>query len=323
MNARQALDNPTAEEAIEWMVLFRSGEATPDDYRRFTDWRADPGHAQAWARIEGMLQRSFAPVREVDARAQGQAQAVERIVLRPEAPGRRKVLRGTLALAITGVATGYLVNRFHPLLAWRSDLHTATGERQRINLPDGSTLVLNARTAVDIDYSPGRRRIRLRQGELIATVAPDPSRPFVVETEHGQARALGTRFLVRHEAGRSLALVLEHSIRVTTAAGEGVLQSGHAAYYNARDIKPVAGDLSGRAAWADGMLVANDEPLADVIAALRPYRMGYIRLSPAAAQLRVLGAFPLDDTDNLLRSLAQTMPISVRNLGALVLIDVR
>ncbi|MCA1326884.1 FecR family protein [Herbaspirillum sp. alder98] len=323
MNARQALDNPAAEEAIEWMVLFRSGEASPDDYRRFTDWRAVPGNGQAWERIQGMLQRSFAPVREVEGRAQGQVQAVERIVLRPASQGRRKVLRSTLALALTGVATSYLVNRFHPVLAWRSDLHTATGERQRVDLPDGSSLVLNARTAVDIDYRPDLRRIRLRQGELIATVAADPTRPFVVDTEHGQARALGTRFLVRQESQRSLALVLEHSIRVSTAAGEEVLQSGQAAYYNPHAIKPVASDLTGRAAWVDGMLVANDEPLADVIEALRPYRTGYVRMSPAAAQLRVLGAFPLDDTDNLLRSLAQTMPISVRNLGALVLIDVK
>lgn len=323
MNARQALDNATAEEAIEWMVLMRSGEATPDDYRRFTEWRSAPANAQAWERMQGMLQRSFAPVREVDARAPGQARAVERIVSGPAAQGRRKVLRSTLALAVTGVASGYLVNRFHPLLAWRADLHTATGERQRIALPDGSSLMLNARTAVDVDFSPALRRIRLRQGELVATVAPDPARPFVVETGHGQARALGTRFLVRQEANRSLALVLEHSIRVDTAAGQQVLQRGQAAYYDAAAIQPVAGDLSGRAAWVDGMLVANDEALADVIAALRPYRLGYVRLSPAAARLRVLGAFPLDDTDNLLRSLAQTMPISVRNLGALVLIDVK
>ncbi|EJM97556.1 FecR family protein [Herbaspirillum sp. YR522] len=323
MNARKALDDPTAEEAIEWMVLLRSGEATPDDYQRLSAWRVRPGNAQAWERIQGMLQRSFAPVLEVDARAQGQAQAVERIVSRPAPAGRRKVLRSTLALAIAGIGTGILVNRFHPLLAWRSDLHTATGERQRVDLPDGSSLVLNARTAVDIDYRPGLRRIRLQQVELIATVAADPARPFVVETEHGQARALGTRFLVRHEAQRSLALVLEHSIRVDTAAGEDVLQAGQAVFYNARAIERAAGDMSSRAAWVDGMLVVDDQPLADVVEALRPYRAGYVRVSPAASQLRVLGAFPLDDTDNLLRSLAQTMPISVRHVGPLVLIDMK
>lgn len=325
-DSNQALDNPHAEQAIEWMVLFRSGDATPEDYQRFSIWSAaDPRHAQIWERMQGVLQRPFASVLEVNQRTPGQADAVERIVLRPAAsPARRKVLRGALVFAATGIATGMLVNRALPLAALRADLHTGTGQRKSFTLPDGSTLVLNARSAADIDFSNGMRRVRLHQGELIVTVAADAARPFVIETEHGTAQALGTKFLVRREAEQTLALVLEHSIRVSNGAQEQVLQTGEAAYFNADAITRVAGDVSTKAAWADGMLVANDEPLAAVIDGLRVYRKGFIRVSPAAARLRVLGAFPLDDTDNVLRSLEQTMPISVRNFGNfLVLIDVR
>jgi transmembrane sensor len=331
-NAAKALDNHHAEQAIEWMVLFRSGEATPDDYQRFSVWSAaDPRNAQIWERMQGVMQRSFAPIREVNSRAPGQTGAVERALsnsmLRPgssNAPARRKLLRGALVFAAAGVATGVMFNRSMPLAALRADLHTGTGERKHFTLPDGSTLVLNARSAVDIDFSAGLRRVRLMEGELIATVAADAARPFVIETEHGSARALGTRFLVRREEQQSLALVLEHSILVRNGGQELALQTGEAAYFNAAAITRVAGDVSTRAAWADGMLVAHDETLAQVIDALRPYRKGYIRVSPAAAKLRVLGAFPLDDTDNLLRSLEQTMPISVRNFGnLLVMIDVQ
>jgi len=325
-NSNEALDNPHAEQAIEWMVLFRSGDATPEDYQRFSAWSAaDPRNAQIWERMQGVLQRSFAPVREVNQRTPGQAEAVERIVLRPaSSPARRKVLRGALVFAATGIATGMLVNRSLPLAALRADLRTGTGQRKSFTLPDGSTLVLNARSAADIDFSHGMRRVRLHQGELIATVVADASRPFVIETEHGTAQALGTKFLVRRETEQTLALVLEHSIRISNGAQEQVLRTGELAWFNADGITRVAGDSSARAAWADGMLVANDETLAAVIDALRAYRKGFIRVSPAAARLRVLGAFPLDDTDNVLRSLEQTMPISVRNFGnVLVMIDVR
>jgi transmembrane sensor len=325
-NASQTLDNPCAEQAIEWMVLFRSGEATPEDYRRFSVWnQADPRNAQAWERMQGMLQRSFAPIREVDGRSPGQADAIERIVLRPaDAPARRKLLRGALVFAATGVATGMLVNRVYPLAGLRADLHTGTGQRQRFTLPDGSTLVLNARSAADIDFSNGRRLIRLYQGELLATVAADPARPFLIETEHGSARALGTRFMVRREEQQTLALVLEHSILISNGGQEQVLKQGQAAYFNATAITPVSTDVNSRAAWVDGMLVASDDSLAEVIAAMRPYYSGFIRLSAAAARLRVLGAFPLDDIDNLLLSLEQTMPISVRRFGKLLtMIDIR
>lgn len=321
-----ALDNPVAEQAIEWMVLFRSGEATPDDYRRFTLWNAaDPRHSQAWERMQAVLQRSFLPIRDVEARSPGQLAAVERIMLRPpQSPARRKALRRTLAFAAAGLATGALIHRSWSLTNLSADLHTGTGQRKSFSLPDGSTLVLNARSAADVDFSGALRRVRLRQGELIATVAADAARPFVVETTHGNARALGTRFLVRLEEARSMALVLEHSIRVDNGRDRQVLQQGQAAYYHAGAIERVADDFSGRAAWADGMLVANEETLGDVVAALRPYRKGFIRISPEAAQLRVLGAFPLDDTDNVLRSLEQTMPLRIRNFGnLLVTIDVR
>ena len=325
-NSNQALDNPHAEQAIEWMVLFRSGEATPEDYQRFSAWSAaDPSNAQIWERMQGVLQRSFAPVREVNQRTPGRTGAVERIVLRPAAsPARRKLLRGALVFAAAGIATGMLVNRTLPLAALRADLHTGTGQRKSFTLPDGSTLVLNARSAADIDFTDDLRRVRLHQGELIATVTADASRPFLIETAHGTAQALGTKFLVRRESEQTLALVLEHSIRISNGTHEQVLQRGEAAYFNADAITRVAGDASAKAAWADGMLVANDETLAQVIDSLRAYRKGFIRISPAAARLRVLGAFPLDDTDNVLRSLEQTMPVSVRNFGnVLVMIDVR
>lgn len=325
-NTGQTLANPNAEQAIEWMVLFRSGEATSEDYQRFTVWSAaDPRNAQAWERMQSMLQRSFMPVREVDSRSPGQAQAVERIMLRTSAtPARRKALRRALVFAAAGAATGLLVQRSLPLMALRADFYTATGQRRQVTLPDGSTLVLNARSAADVDFSAGVRRVRLYQGEVIATVVADAIRPFVIETAHGTARALGTRFLVRREPEQTLALVLEHSIEVSNGRVQNVLQEGQAAYLDASGITRLVTDVSGLAAWANGMLVANDEPLGTVVEALRPYRKGFIRLSPAAARLRVLGAFPLDDTDNVLRSLEQTMPVSVRNFGnLLVMIDVQ
>jgi transmembrane sensor len=64
------------------------------------------------------------------------------------------------------------------------------------------------------------------------------------------------------------------------------------------------------------------QPLSEVVQALRPYRHGFIRISPAAARLQVLGAFPLDDSDRVLDALEQTLPIRVtRHGGWLVSIE--
>jgi transmembrane sensor len=321
-----ALDDPVAEDAIHWMVVLQSGEAGPEEQRGFSDWLAiHPRHAEVWARMQNLVQRSVTPVHQVERCVPGQSKVMERVMLRPlAAPHRRRALRQALGLAAVGIATGALTNRFWPLTNVVADLSTGTGQRARFSLPDGSVLVLNAKSAVDIDFSGTAREVTLRQGALIATVAPDANRPFIVRTRHGTARALGTRFLISLETERSMALVLEHSIRVESRRDQMVLEQGEAAYFQPGGIERLAGDATGRAAWAGGMLVAEDQPLADVIDALRPYRAGLVRVSPEAARLRVLGSFPLDDTDNILRSLEQTMPLRIRRFGGLlVTVDLR
>jgi transmembrane sensor len=71
------------------------------------------------------------------------------------------------------------------------------------------------------------------------------------------------------------------------------------------------------------MLEAHDQPLGEVVEALRAYRTGFIRISSQAAALRVYGSYALDDGERALAALAETLPISVRvfQRGWLVMID--
>ncbi|MNF09808.1 fec operon regulator FecR [compost metagenome] len=62
--------------------------------------------------------------------------------------------------------------------------------------------------------------------------------------------------------------------------------------------------------------------LGEVIDALRPYRDGVLRISEAAAKLRVFGVFPLDDSERSLQSLAQVLPITLSRYGPITLIDI-
>jgi transmembrane sensor len=75
----------------------------------------------------------------------------------------------------------------------RADLHTATGERCTFNLTDGSIVLLNARSVVDLDFAAGKRRIHLLSGELIATVTAKSS--LTAGTSEGAVQSEGTRFI--------------------------------------------------------------------------------------------------------------------------------
>lgn len=317
MNTSARRLDPIAERAIDWLVRLDSGSATAEDRSAFEAWLdADPRHRNAWQTISGLLQQPVATLREAENHLPGQRHAA-RLAL--TAPQRRKALRNSAAALLLVSLGGYALNRQHPLGTLVADLHTATGERRQVQLADGSTLRLNARSAVDVEYSASMRLLRLRKGEILIHTAPDPARPFVVQTPHGQARALGTRFSVRRLDAHSELAVLEHRVQLTATNGaQQVFDAGSTARFDGTRIQPLAASAATRAAWADGQLDVRDQALGEVIDALRPYKRGHLRVSLQAAALRVYGVFPLDDPDAALLALAETQPIAIRRYGALV-----
>ncbi|MCZ7024178.1 FecR domain-containing protein, partial [Salmonella enterica] len=77
-----------------------------------------------------------------------------------------------------------------------ADLHTATGERKRLPLADGSSLQLNTATAVDVDLA--QRRITLVDGELALTVPGAAA--ISVHTRYGQVEVSQAEVCVRQLA---------------------------------------------------------------------------------------------------------------------------
>ena len=317
----------TVKVAIDWMVFLDSGNAQPCDKSAFEVWLgADPSHRQAWESLNYALSSPFHQVAQAERESPGTAGAATR-ALRSSGISleRRRLLRnGSAMMLLLGLSGSLMFARRKPLDSLLSDLSTGTGERKHITLSDGSQLTLNARTTVDIDFSAQLRRVRLNQGELSIKVAADKTRPLEVWTDHGSARALGTRFSMRQMDQYSVVGVQQHSVHVRTLCGQqAVITDGHALRFSDTALFPLPDDSSRLDAWVNGLLEVEDESLGAVIEALRPYRYGLIRVSSAAARLRVFGVFALDHSDQALQSLAQVLPINVSRVGPVTLIDVQ
>ncbi len=311
-------DAPT-QAAVDWMLRLDPSRSTPADRQAFTAWlAADPGHAAAWQRVSGLLQQPFSHLQNAEIRHPGQLSAARQALNTPASPQRRRFLGGLTMLAL-GLGGTAAVNRITPLNGLLADHHTATGVRKTVTLADGSQLILNARSAADVHFNKVRRLVRLYDGELLAHVVVDPLRPFLVMTDHGQVRALGTQFMVRRESHRSLVSVLEHEVQLENEAGrQARLQSGQAAWFDEQGFHPALTGLQTRASWANGYLEVQDEPLGNLIEALRPYYVGLLRISPAAAHIRTFGIFQLDNIQQTLCSLAETLPVRVSSYGPLL-----
>ncbi|MNE70806.1 fec operon regulator FecR [compost metagenome] len=111
-------------------------------------------------------------------------------------------------------------------------------------------------------------------------------------------------------------MVLKHSVRASLPDGAWQdLQQGQAALLHGASIERLEGEQQQRAAWQEGRLEVLDEPLHRVIDALRPYQRGYIRVAPAVRNLRVQGVFPLDQPQQAVAALAESLPIKVERYG--------
>lgn len=327
-NAALPIDAVT-EQAIDWLVRLDSDRSNDADHQAFARWlAASPAHAAAWTTLQQRLNQRIAPALsqlQADGHALPGARALS---APPDHRARRRALLGGASVALLTAAGGGLwADRRAPLMAWSADLRTGTAERRRFALEDGSDLLLNARSAVDLDFSRTQRLVKLRAGALIVNVAADDARrPFVVQSAQGTVRALGTRFMVQQEEGRTLVSVLAHSVRLSTQH-EGTatdLREGASAWMQADRIEPVSIAHVDPSAWGTGVLEVHDQPLSDVLDALRPYTPAILRASPEAARVGVYGVYPLDRPMDALQALVDTLPLRVRRWGDwVVYVDVR
>lgn len=278
----------TVAEASAWFIEFRTGELSQSERDRFTQWtRASPQHiraylqvAEAWAALPAASARDRFDIEAMIAAARG---APENLISLPSRPMRLGAARPRRKSA-RALAAAACLFALLPLvwLAMREAnvYRTGIGEQRTLRLADGSTVELNARTAIRVNLSTGERRVVLLGGQALFKVAKDPQRPFVVDSGSTQIRAVGTEFDVYRRPERTTVTVVEgrvsvwratprwQPLRQSSAATESkqfMLAAGEQlAVAPTRLVKHAAVDVAASTAWTQNRLVFDDTPLNEV-----------------------------------------------------------
>jgi len=298
-------DPRLVDQAIQWMITLRFNVADDASTAAFERWlHTSAEHQQVWQRVATMN----------DDFNQLPAQ-VGRHALR----GARQRISRREGLKLLGLFAGaagltWLGRDYTPLPALMAEHRTATGERRWVGLSDGSRIQLNSASAIDTAFTSERRLVQLRQGEILVDTGVD-KRPFWVQTRDGHLRALGTRFLVREEAQGTLLAVQQGAVAVFANGNEAnarqVLNPGEHVVFNRNGIRPAVANGLDPWAWSDGVISAHNMRLDDFLAELGRYRNGLLRCSEAVAGLRVSGTYQLEDTDQVLDLVAQSLKLDV------------
>ncbi|MGE8058055.1 FecR family protein [Pseudomonas sp. NPDC089547] len=303
------------QEAAEWALSLGEGELDVDEAREFDAWlQADPRHGATLRRMQGVIS-------QVQALRQQRGPVGAGLRAGMPAPTPRSGARRTLlGLALAASLLGTLPFAGISPQGWLADLHTAPAEWHSQTLEDGSQLTLAGNSAVDVEFSAGERRIRLLHGQLLVDVSHDPARPFVVQTDEGSFKALGTRFVVSQGRARSELTMLESRVEARSAVSGDQLVAGRGERaWVARDgVGPLPAIDPARVdqAWQHHQLVADGVPLDQVLDALAQQRRGVLRFDRQAMQaIKVSAVLPLDDSERALRLLAEALPIRIGGVG--------
>ncbi|MCD9033167.1 FecR domain-containing protein [Luteimonas sp. Y-2-2-4F] len=318
--------------AAGWLARRESGWSAAEQ-AAFQAWReASTAHRIAWIRVETGWQRAARlnalgaglPPGEVpppgawpELSGAGEATAAPAVDLRDvvfRAPRRRRLPRWPAAAAAALLAAVGLAGWWQFGGVERAEYATALGETRRVELADGSVVLLNSDSHVDVVYSRRERSLRLVQGEAFFEVAPNPDRPFAVEADARRVVAVGTRFAVRRGDGGLRVAVAEGRVHLQDAAQPGTaptrLIAGMVAVARRDGVQlrqRSVGEVEDLLSWREGMLVFRSTPLAEAVAEFNRYNAHKLVVDdPSIADIPVGGGFRWANTEAFVRVLEQS-----------------
>ncbi|QPJ64136.1 MAG: hypothetical protein G3M78_01445 [Candidatus Nitrohelix vancouverensis] len=202
-----------------------------------------------------------------------------------------------------------------------ADQRTRVGEQRRVHLDDGSVVLLNTDSALDIDFNSRQRKIRLIQGEALFEVVKDTERPFTIDMRHGKVTVVGTRFVVRTEDDNDEAYVLEGKVW-TESFGVATREKRILESHDYARLEP-NGDISIEqrtlpADWAQGQLVFSGTPLEEVVSEINRYLPGTLIVANRDfLEKRLTATYNIDSLDLAPEIIARTLQMDIQRLGSI------
>jgi transmembrane sensor len=322
MSGTRQLEDPVPSddvraEAAAWIARLHDEERGPDLEAELHVWlRENQAHRRAFNRMTRAWERAGA----IQMRASGGNSDT-----RQGRPSRVSPWAATLAATLVAAV---IITAYY----WRDNaLITGVGQQQARLLQDGTRIILNTDTRIEVNYDEHARRVRLVRGEARFDVSKHPTWPFLVSVGDREIRALGTSFIVRHDSIEDLSVTLvEGQISVAPIArneeapsqAAQVLAPGQRLIVSPHHAQAVdRPELSRVTAWEHGRVEFEETPLEDATNEMNRYSTTRITIVDAqVAQLHIGGVFRAGDSGEFVRIVTAAFGLRAdRNGSAIVL----
>lgn len=298
-------------EAAALFIARRSEGLTANERQLLEEWLArDGAHRRAFENAE----RAWSSFDDATGDEILAAMRAHALVSRRRTRPRWLPIAAAAALALVALSF-VLSNRLDPDpgtgLQANTEYESVTGEVKELQLADGSRMILDADSVVQLAFTGDQRQLQLRKGRALFTVEPDVSRPFAVSAAGRSIVAVGTQFDVNIVAdGLTVTLLVgrvdissldEGRSLVTLTPGQQYVERGGDAH-----IRTIGATIENVTAWQKGLINFDDQPLAEAAAIMNRYSSDQIVISAeAVAQIRLSGQFRAGESERFAATLAE------------------
>ncbi len=312
-------------QAADWLARLQ-GPASAEDEAQFQLWhQADPAHAEAYERLEGIYKGAG----RLAATDLGRQRSLPE---RGSAFGTRGGFAAALGmLTLLLVAGALLITQagFWSSGTSQQLLVTSVGEVRNVELEDGSRVIVDSDSQVAVEMTRSYRRLILQGGRARFEVAQNDPRPFTVEAGDARATASDATFDVTVSSLGSEIRSLRGSVEARSvqdrARASITLGPGQAVTIRPGGTQPGVQPVQRSGIlWPTGMLDFENVPLSRVIEEANRYSSVQLNLGDETlSSLRVTGTFRAGDAAGLARSLAAAFDLRLKGRGAALVLHPR
>ncbi len=304
--------------AYAWLAR-RDKNSTPEFELSLQRWLAEkPQHRRAYDEASQLWRL----LREPAARVAERDDCRERLKPQRTIPAFAGWAVAACAVLVVGLSIWLKDPAF--VQDWRADVTTRRGESLSYALPDGSTVVLGADTALALDFSEkGHRNVEVLRGQAFFRVKPGLEARFIVSAGESQVEVTGTTFDIDNQGDDVSVTVETGSVKVVGDRSEHFASLGPSEKVVVEGGK-VGGvskvDLNLELGWMRGQVVFDRRPLSRIIATLQRYIPATIVVRGSTGAQIVSGSFPTDSAEETLRALAATVGTRAHNVTPWIIV---
>lgn len=299
-------------QAAAWLARLCSEERSSSDQAAFQTWIGErPEHREAFDRMTTAWEMAGAT-----------RNAFLRAAPRKARGGSLRTAAAVGAGLVTAAVAAVMI--LLPRAEVPDSFQTRTGEQRRVALADGSTMLLDAETVVEVSLSARSRQVRVAEGRAHFDVAKDEARPFVVAAGDRHVIAVGTRFDVFYSAGLTSVVLTQGKVLVEGGGDRRLMAPGERVSFNHDGVVVDRPSVETVTAWQSGQAVFENERLGDAVAELNRYsRRPLVIADGRISDMRISGSYRLGDNQAFATSLSALLPIKAERAADRITLRLR